>query len=331
MPRRSSASPAPDPQRPQHGSSAPALLPRNFLPMKTATHSFYLEAVQHAIERIVDGLDRAIPLESLARGACLSPFHFHRVFRGMTGETPLELARRLRLERAAWQLVQTTERVTAIAFHAGYEAHEAFTRAFRAAYGMSPSAFRRRGSMRFQLPARCGIHYSPDGRVAKLIPRMREGEPMEVEIRELDEQRVGTVRHTGPYNQIHLAFARLGEALGRSGVAWRPGMAMMALYYDDPESTPPEALRSDAAVVLPHDVQMPSGLVEQHIRGGRYACTVHRGPYEGLGDTWSRFLGEWLPASGYRIDGVSFEVYLNDPRNTRQDELLTEICVPLAD
>src|SRR5690606_40079255 len=75
--------------------------------MKTATHSFYLEAVQHAIERIVDGLDRAIPLESLARGACLSPFHFHRVFRGMTGETPLELARRLRLERAAWQLVQT--------------------------------------------------------------------------------------------------------------------------------------------------------------------------------------------------------------------------------
>jgi AraC family transcriptional regulator len=60
----------------------------------------------------------------------------------MVGETPVELLRRLRLERAAWQLGHTDRAVTEIAFDAGYETHEAFTRAFRANYNASPSGFR---------------------------------------------------------------------------------------------------------------------------------------------------------------------------------------------
>jgi AraC family transcriptional regulator len=63
--------------------------------MKADTKSFYREVVQATIERIAGGLDEALDLEACARAAGLSPFHFHRVFRGMVGETPLELARRL--------------------------------------------------------------------------------------------------------------------------------------------------------------------------------------------------------------------------------------------
>lgn len=69
--------------------------------MKSETRSFYHQAVRRTVERIIAGLDEALDLELLARAAALSPFHFHRVFRGMIGETPLELHRRLRLERAA--------------------------------------------------------------------------------------------------------------------------------------------------------------------------------------------------------------------------------------
>ena len=69
--------------------------------MKPATHSFYTDAVRRVIEHVVTHLGEALALETLAEQACLSPFHFHRVFRGMVGETPLELVRRLRLERAA--------------------------------------------------------------------------------------------------------------------------------------------------------------------------------------------------------------------------------------
>ena len=106
---------------------------------------------------------------------------------------------------------------------------------------------------------------------------------------------------------------------------------MIAIYHDDPETTPQDQLRSDAALVVPENVKMPNGLVEQHISAGRYAHTVHVGPYEQLGDAWARLLGEWVPASGNRIgDGVSYEIYLNTPGEVPKEQLRTELYVPLA-
>ncbi len=81
--------------------------------MKTDTRTFYEAAVERAALRITGGLDEALDLEALAKEAALSPFHFHRIFKGMLGETPLEMHRRLRLERAAraptrsWSMTRT--------------------------------------------------------------------------------------------------------------------------------------------------------------------------------------------------------------------------------
>jgi methylphosphotriester-DNA--protein-cysteine methyltransferase len=84
--------------------------------VKTETRSFYEAAVERAVTRIASTLDEALDLEAIARVAALSPFHFHRVFRGMVGETPLEMHRRLRLERAASQLVGGTASITTVSF-----------------------------------------------------------------------------------------------------------------------------------------------------------------------------------------------------------------------
>ena len=138
--------------------------------MKIGTKTFYQRAVQHAAELIVHRLDEALDLEPLAREAALSPFHFDRVFRGMLGETPLELHRRLRMERAAWTLLSWNRSVTAIAFDAGYETHETFTRAFRTRYGCSPSDYRKgrptggpdcATPLQTGIATRSGIHFLP--------------------------------------------------------------------------------------------------------------------------------------------------------------------------
>ena len=299
--------------------------------MKPATHSYYTDAVRRVIEHVVSHLGEALALETLAEQACLSPFHFHRVFRGMVGETPLELVRRLRLERAAWQLLHSDASVTALAFEAGYETHEAFTRAFRASYADSPSGFRRRSKMRIELAAPNGVHFRDDGRPQQFIPRDSGGRTMQVEIRKYPALRVGTVRHIGPYIQVNETFAPLGELAAPARLFERPGAQMVALFYDDPDTTPAEQLRSDAAVVVALDVELPRGLTEQRIAAGDYASTTHVGPYEQLGDTWARFMGEWLPASGRRIgEGVSYEVYHNTPMDTPKEQLRTEIRIPLA-
>src|SRR6188474_34415 len=146
--------------------------------MKPDTRSFYARAVQAAIEHIAMHLDDALELEALARVACLSPFRFHRVFRGMVGETPLELTRRLRLERAAWRLRDKERAVTEIAFDAGYETHEAFTRAFRSSYSTSPSGFRHRKHPRIELAATCSVHFNAGAVVPAFIPRDSGGQTM---------------------------------------------------------------------------------------------------------------------------------------------------------
>jgi len=297
--------------------------------MKPETRSYYEQIVQRAVELVGDHLDQALDLETIAREACLSPFHFHRIFRGMVGETPLELTRRLRLERAAWQLAKSDRAVTAIAFDAGYEAHEAFTRAFRTAYATSPTGFRERRYPRIELAATCGIHFMPDGTIRAFTPRDSGGRTMDVTIEQRPELRVGAVRHIGPYNQIPNAFAKLGELVNAT-VREKPG-DMLAIYYDDPETTPANELKSDAALVFGDGAKLPAGLNEHRIPGGRYARTTHIGPYEQLGDAWARFMGEWLPSSGNRLaDGPSYEIYRNTPMDTPKEKLHTDLYIPLV-
>jgi AraC family transcriptional regulator len=305
--------------------------------MKTQTRSFYETAVIQTVARIARSLDEALDLSELAQQAELSPFHFHRIFRGMVGETPLELHRRLRLERAAAKLLATAKPVTAIAFDAGYDTHEAFTRAFRDAYAGSPSAFRARAQdpaegcvqqPRIQLAARCGIHFCPsiDLRALQLI---RGESTMNVTIEEMPALRLATVPHVGPYNQISKAFQKLGGIAGPAGL-FRPDALMIALYHDDPETTPAAKLRSDAGLTVSDNVKLPAEAVEKRLPAGHYARTTHIGPYTTLPDAWSRFLGEWLPASGKQIkDGVSFEMYRNDPSNTPPEQLRTDLYILL--
>jgi len=256
----------------------------------------------------------------------------------MVGETPLELHRRLRMERAAHQLLELDQPVTTIAFNAGYDSHEAFTRAFRGFYGCPPAEFRRAGALertscarppQFELAARSGIHFEP--RATDRVLRFNPGATtMNVEVKPMPNQRVAAVRHVGPYHRISDAFGRLGELAGQAGLLVnRP--TMLALYYDDPEVTPEAELRSDAALVVPEGVKLPEGLDEHRLPAGRYACFLHVGPYEQLGDAWSRFMGQWLPHSGERMaEGTSFEIYLNTPAEVPQAELRTELYIPLA-
>jgi AraC family transcriptional regulator len=307
--------------------------------MKPDTRTFYELAVQRAVEQLVLSLDHALDLQALARSASLSPFHFHRVFRGALGETPLELSRRLRMERAAWQLLHEHTSVTTIAFAAGYETHESFTRAFRAHYDCSPSEFRQSRlaegphcarPFQIELAAQSGIHFRAQGAPLGQVQLIRGAQIMNVEIKSMPELRVATLQHVGPYNRISEAFARLGEIAARAGLLDQ-ATAMLAIYHDDPETVPPSELRSEAALVISEAAKVPPGLDERRIAAGRYACTTHVGPYEQLGDVWARFMGQWLAQSGHRIaDGVSYEKYRNTPERVPKEKLETELYIPLA-
>ncbi len=298
--------------------------------MKPDTRAFYLDAVQRVVAHLVTHLDESPDLAALARLACLSPFHFHRVFRGMVGETPLELLRRLRLERAAHQLRHDATTVTAVAFNAGYETHEAFTRAFRAAFGAAPSVFRRNTRAHPMLAASSGLHYDPRGTATDFNPSDTGGLTMQIDRETLPPLRLATITHVGPYNQIGGAFEQLSAIAGRAGLFAYPGAMMIATYTEDPDGKPAEELVSSAGITLPEGVPMPEGLAELRVPGGAYARYIHLGAYDMLGDVWARFLGEALPATGFVLKpGLSLEIYRSDMRTTPPAQWRTDLLVPV--
>lgn len=110
-------------------------------------------------EIVLGSLDQERDAGGLAREAYRSRTQFFRLFRAMVEETPVAMRRRLLLERAAWQLSRTRRSVTDIGISANYSSLEAFTRAFRKAFGVSPSLYRRMGATFAHLPAANGIHH----------------------------------------------------------------------------------------------------------------------------------------------------------------------------
>jgi AraC-like DNA-binding protein/uncharacterized damage-inducible protein DinB len=120
---------------------------------------------------VANSLDAQMKTQDLARQAYQSRTQFHRLFRTIVEETPAAMRRRLLLERAAYQLGHNGMSITDIALYANYGSLEAFTRAFRKAFRLSPSIYRRMRDPHFHLPTSNKIHFLAPG-----FPTQRGGD-----------------------------------------------------------------------------------------------------------------------------------------------------------
>ena len=152
----------------------------------------------------------------------------------------------------------------------------------------------------------------------------------DVTIRDVAPLRLAAMRHTGPYMDIGATFERLEAWAAGRGLSG-PDTRSFAVYYDDPWTTPPERLRSDACLLLGLGV-VEEGMVRMiDLPGGRHAVIRHKGPYAELDGAYRWLYREWLPASGETpADRPCFEEYLNSARALPPEEWLTEIGLPLA-
>ena len=235
--------------------------------MKRSTLDDYKLRMLRVLVHIQQNLDQPVSLENLAVIAAFSPYHFHRVFRGMVGESVKEHIRRLRLERAATQLKLTNKSISRIALNAGYESHQAFTRAFKACWGLSPSAFRERKGVRQSAALTQRVSYREDGMPGDFEPVLSGGETMQVETKQLPSMRVAFVRHTGPYSECGGAWERLFMGLGKVGL-FGADACHLGLCHDDPEVTPVEKIRYDACCTVDEAYQPHGDIGVMEIAGG---------------------------------------------------------------
>jgi len=274
----------------------------------------YIERVNRAIDHIVRHLDQPLPLEDVARVAYFSPFHFHRIFRTMVGETLSQFVKRLRLERALYLLSHhPKKRLTDVALECGFSSSSDFSRSFRQRYGVPPSAFdieTFRANRREEWTAAMS-----DAGTWHRLERLPAGENpdgFEIELRTLPARTVAYIRVAEPFRPG--AVDGTAERL----IAWAEerGLAdgqWLGYMWDDPEIVAHADCRYDVGLEVP-DVE-PSGEI------GRFEfpeMTVAQVEVRGTIDLEQRaidwFFRTWLPSSGYvPADQPNFEAWIGRP------------------
>ena len=310
----------------------------------------YAARINRVMDYIESHLDADLSLATLARVACFSPYHFHRVFGAMVGEPLSRFVQRLRLERAACQLVANASRpVTEVALDAGFASSATFARAFREHFGVTASDWRSGGYQESKLGKtlrNTGKAYE----VGSIYPERETGNPRwrlamskegtgsgieaRVEVREIDEMQVAYVRHTGPYAGDAELFGRLWGRLmqwaGPRGLMRPPETKMLCVYHDDPGITDEERLRLSCCITVPADTPAEGEIGRMSVGGGQYAVARFELLPDQFGDAWQAVFGGWLPRSGYQpADGAPFERYHNDCREHPEQLSIVDICVPV--
>jgi AraC family transcriptional regulator len=280
---------------------------------KPMTQASYRDRLNRVIDHVHANLDEDLSFDAMAEIACLSPYHWSRIYAAMQGETIAASIRRLRLQRAADRLANGDMAIESIAQKAGYASVEAFGRAFREAFALTPAAYREGGSHAAFKAAKATSDVA--------------GFP--VEIVTLAPRRCAGIDHVGSYMQIDHAMGRLfGELAARDMIPAEP--QMIGLFFDDPDLGPEEELRSRAVLPVSGDKAIEAPMVETTLAGGLYARLSYTGPYADMRGAYRWLLGTWLPASGHEPgDAPIFEAYLNDPREVPQSQLRTDIHLPL--
>jgi AraC family transcriptional regulator len=288
---------------------------------KTSTKRDYRERINRVLFHVERHLDEPMGLQELAKVACFSPYHFHRIFTAFTGEPLGDFIRRLRLERSAMHLLYLDAPITEIGLSAGYETPAAYARAFQAHFGMSPSAYREQ----------IREYSDPDVGLLSLVDHEGEEETaMKPEIRHVAPLSVLFVRRTGPYDQSSgEAFGILCQFAGPRGLLG-PGARFIGVSHDSPNVTDSSKFRYDACITIDHEVKAEGEVGQKTLAGGKYAVFLHGGPYEQFSKTYDQIFKGWLPASGEQLrDEPCFEVYLNSPDKAKPEDLRTEIWLPL--
>lgn len=275
----------------------------------------YVHRVNRAIDHVTRHLAEPLPLEDVARVACFSPFHFHRIFRALIGETLHAFVKRVRLERALYLMTHHPgASLTDVALRCGFSSSSDFSRSFRAKYGVPPSVFdvaelrrARRDQMVDQL--------TPDDRHRlERLPTGANPDGFTVHVRDVPARRVAYLRVTRPYSapdRVTGAATRLVAWARQHGLA---GGQWLGYQWEDPELVALDLCRYDIGVEVPMTAEVNDDVSVTVFPAMKLAELAIAGPIELEMRALDWLFTTWLPRSSYVPDHQpGFEAWNGEP------------------
>jgi AraC family transcriptional regulator len=270
-------------------------------------------------------LEQELSLAALAKRANLSPYHFHRLFRAVVGETVKQYVQRLRLEQAAFRLKIQTRSVIDIAFDVGYNSHESFTRAFRRHFGIAPKQYKTENRLR-RLPAPMA---GTDSALINLQPTTHA--ISKVRIQALEPLTVAFIRHLGDYRDVDTRVYERLIAWAIAAGLYAGDNLLMGIGHDDPTLTAPDKLRFDACLSVPAPFDPVDDIGCQMLAGGCYATATYVGPYgPDLYQAYAAIFTHIHNHPDYLLVGLpAVEIYRTTHINPEYELNHTEIYLPI--
>ncbi|GBF50926.1 GyrI-like small molecule binding domain protein [Leptospira ryugenii] len=273
-------------------------------------------------EKLESNLSEEFALNELAFFSTYSPWHFHRLFSQFQSENVKDYVRRLRLEKAAFEIKTTSFPILEIALEAGYTSQEAFTKAFRKTLGITPAAYRKK----FQTnPKNFGglLALEPFGISSA-----------DICIKKISSFHLLYRRRIGPYHEMPgfpedpTFLSAIYEWLSKQKHSAHD-QKWIGISQDDPDITEPDKIRFDIGIPVSPKIQVPHGLGLQRVEGGDRVQIRVRLPYDSLPKVYEVIINEFFPKFHRRLANLApFEVYLKrEPR----DAIVTDLYFALRD
>ncbi len=292
--------------------------------MTTALENYHAR-MQRVLDHIDRHLDDDLDLDALSCVAAFSKFHFHRQFTAVFGLSVHRYVQLARMKRASYRLAyRDDESVTEIAMDAGYDAPDAFARAFRQRMGQSPSSFRKSPDWEPWHSAFGPLDNARSKRMHKTYT------PNDVTIRNVAPTKVAIMEHRGDP-------ATAGDTIQRF-IAWRRAAGLhpknsptFTVWHSERRPARPADYGMDLCVGTDRPIEANGEDIKAGIiPGGRCAVLHVVGYTDNLEPAALYLYRDWLPASGEETR--DFPIYcqrLSFFPEVAEHEAIAEVFLPL--
>ena len=293
------------------------------------SNEIYRSRINKVIDYVNNNLNKSISLEELAAVAFFSPFHFHRIFVAVTGETVNNFTNRIRNEKAARLLKFSKKPISEISMECGFSSAATLSRLFKQYFEVSPSEYRKGGKIK-NSKIRKELYPVTQYHCNMTEEELRNKFP--VEIRQLPERRIAYIRVMDAFREgvVLNVFADM--------VKWAKKMnlfdseTIFGMSMDDPEVTPKEKYRYEVCITIPKKFEIePDGFIEtMTLPKCKYAVTAVSGDLDLVGAAINYLFDIWLINSLYECETQhGLEIFLDKENICNWDHFDLELCIPV--
>lgn len=281
-----------------------------------------LQRMLDSMEYIESNLDNELYIDDIAAIACMSKFHFQRMFNMLTGYTVSEYIRNRRITVAAQELVNTKSKVIDVAMKYGYESPESFSKAFRKIHGISPSDAKK-DSQSLKAYPKLSFQIQIKGDV-EMDYKIVEKEAFTVVGKSIRTTTIG-----GENNRKIAAFWEESNQNGFTTELAKNcgplGLIGICMEFDKQQENLTYLICAEKNID-----QIPVDWEERQVPSATWAVfPVHGAMPDAMPRVWERIFSEWFPATGYEhAGGPEMEVYLSDADPSSED-YYSEIWIPI--